>query len=74
MPCGDLENQRYIQTRAEMIYMCSDPAPGYKNCSYEDGYYPCYAWIMVGLMTIPGEYISPVYYYPKEWGKDNWRN
>jgi hypothetical protein len=26
---------------------------------------------MVGRTTT-GEYISPVYYYPKEWGKDNW--
>jgi hypothetical protein len=25
MPCGDLENRRYIQTRFETIYMCGDP-------------------------------------------------
>jgi hypothetical protein len=27
MPCGDLENQCYTQTRAKTIYMCADPAP-----------------------------------------------
>jgi hypothetical protein len=51
--------------------MCANPTPGYEKGSYEGGYCPCYAWDMVGRTTT-GEYISPVYYYPKEWGKDNW--
>jgi hypothetical protein len=27
---------------------------------------------MIGWTSTPGEYISPSYYYPSEWGKDNW--
>jgi hypothetical protein len=46
--------------------MCADSSPGYEKSGYEGGYYSCYAWDMVGWMTTPGEYISPVYYYPKE--------
>jgi hypothetical protein len=27
---------------------------------------------MIGLTTTPGEYISPIYHYTTEKGKDNW--
>jgi hypothetical protein len=27
IPCGDLENQHYIQTRAETIYVCVQTPP-----------------------------------------------
>jgi hypothetical protein len=27
---------------------------------------------MIGWTTIHGDYISPIYYYPTEWGKGNW--
>jgi hypothetical protein len=72
MPCGDFENQCYIQTRAEAIYMCADPIPGYKKGSYESAYCPCSGWDMIGWTTPAGEYVSPTYYYPTECRKDNW--
>jgi hypothetical protein len=49
--------------------MCADPALGYKKGSYEGGYHPCSGWDMIGWTTIPGEYISPTYYYPHRMGK-----
>jgi hypothetical protein len=58
-----------MQTRAETIYVCADYAPGYKKDGYEGGYHSYSGWNMIGWMTTPGEYISPTYYYPTEWGK-----
>jgi hypothetical protein len=31
IPCGDLEDQCYIQTRAKTTYMFADPVPGYEK-------------------------------------------
>jgi hypothetical protein len=64
IPCGDLENQHYIQIRAETIYVSADTTPGYEKCSYEGVYHPCSIWDMIGWMTTPGEY-SPLTYLGK---------
>jgi hypothetical protein len=54
------------------LYMCANPTPGYEKGSYEDDYHPCSGWDMKVWTTTTGEYISPTYSYPTEWGKDNW--
>jgi hypothetical protein len=35
--CGELENQHYIQTRTQTIYMCADLALGWSKGSNEGG-------------------------------------
>jgi hypothetical protein len=52
--------------------MCTEHTTGYKKGSHKGGYHPCYAWDIIGWTTTPGKYISPTYYCPTEWGKDNW--
>jgi hypothetical protein len=42
MPCGDLDNQHYIQARVKTTYMCTGPTPFYLKGSYEGGDTPCY--------------------------------
>jgi hypothetical protein len=42
MPCGDLENQCYIYTRAEIIHICVQTPPTFNSkSSYEGG---CSPW------------------------------
>jgi hypothetical protein len=68
--CENFENQCYIQTGAETIYMCAGPAPGWSKGSYEGGCSLCYAWSMIGWMATPGAYITEN--YEMTWGEYKW--